>query len=177
MTVIVWIGFTVGPGTPLINEAACSDADLASGACSIHSRLSPLYKSLVAAFLVLFLAAGWAYGKAAGTVKDHRDIVEMMTESMKALGYYLVLAFAAAHFVAMFNWSNLGLISAVHGANAIQSSGLPLPVLLGLIVIFSGGINLVVGGVLRRLGIRLVRALCYCRSLLRQRFGEHLSGV
>lgn len=143
--VIAWIGFTVGPGTPLINEAACSDADLAAGTCSIHARLSPLYKSLVAAFLVLFLAAGWAYGAAAGTVKSHRDIVDMMTESMKALGYYMVLAFAAAHFVAMFNWSNLGLISAVHGAEAIQSSGLPLPILLGLIVVFAGAINLVVG--------------------------------
>ena len=145
LTVLAWVVFTFGPGTPLINEAACSDADLASGACSIHARLSPLYKSLVAAFLVLFLAAGWAYGAAAGTVKSHHDIVKMMTESMQALGYYLVLAFAAAHFVAMFNWSNLGLISAVHGANAIQSSGLPLPILLGLIVVFSGLINLVVG--------------------------------
>ena len=144
-TVLLWTVFTVGPGTPLINEAACSDADLAAGACSIHARLSPFYKSLVAAFLVLFLAAGWAYGAAAGTVKGHKDIVDMMSESMKALGYYLVLAFAAAHFVAMFNWSNLGLISAVHGASAIESSGLPLPILLGLIVIFSSLINLVVG--------------------------------
>ena len=145
LTVLAWTVFTLGPGTPLINEAACSEADLAAGACSIHARLSPLYKSLVAAFLVLFLAGGWAYGAAAGTVKSHHDIVEMMTESMQALGYYLVLAFAAAHFVAMFNWSNLGLISAVHGAQAIESSGLPLPLLLGLIVIFSGLINLVVG--------------------------------
>ena len=141
----LWVLFTLGPGTPLINEAACADADLAAGNCSIHARLSPFYKSLVAAFLALFLAAGWAYGAAAGTVKDHRDIVKMMSKSMEALGYYLVLAFAAAHFVAMFSWSNLGLISAVHGAGAIESSGLPLPVLLGLIVIFSAGINLVVG--------------------------------
>ncbi|MEL6725125.1 MAG: AbgT family transporter, partial [Pseudomonadota bacterium] len=53
--------------------------------------------------------------------------------------------FAAAHFVAMFGWSNLGLISAVHGASAIESSGLPLPILLGLIVFFSAIINLFVG--------------------------------
>ncbi|MCP4805788.1 MAG: hypothetical protein GY884_10635, partial [Proteobacteria bacterium] len=141
----LWASMALGPGTPLIDEAACSDADLAAGACSVHTRLSPFYKSLVAGFLVLFLAAGWAYGAAAGTVKGHADIVKMMTESMKALGYYLVLAFAAAHFVAMFNWSNLGLISAVHGASAIESSGLPLPILLGLIVIFGGIINLVIG--------------------------------
>jgi aminobenzoyl-glutamate transport protein len=69
----------------------------------------------------------------------------MMTDSMKDMGYYLVLSFAAAHFVAMFNWSNLGMISAVHGAGAIKSSGLPLPVVLGLIVLFSAVLNLFVG--------------------------------
>jgi aminobenzoyl-glutamate transport protein len=61
------------------------------------------------------------------------------------MGYYLVLSFVAAHFVAMFGWSNLGLISAVHGAGAIESSGLPLPVVIGLIVLFSAVLNLFVG--------------------------------
>ena len=64
---------------------------------------------------------------------------------MKDMGYYLVLSFAAAHFVVMFNWSNLGLISAVHGAGAIKSSGLPLPIVLGLIVLFASVLNLFVG--------------------------------
>ena len=85
------------------------------------------------------------YGAAAGTIQSSQDLIDMLTESMKDMGYYLVLAFAAAHFVAMFNWSNLGLIMAVHGAEAIQSSGLPLAVLLGLIVLFSGLLNLFVG--------------------------------
>jgi aminobenzoyl-glutamate transport protein len=99
----------------------------------------------VAAFFILFLAAGWAYGAAAGTIKNHRDLVGMMAEAMKDMGYYLVLAFAAAHFVAMFNWSNLGLITAVHGADTIENSGLPLPIVLGLIVLFAGLLNLFVG--------------------------------
>lgn len=106
---------------------------------------TPFFRSLVAGFMILFLAAGWAYGKAAGTINDHRGLVEMMSEAMKDMGYYLVLAFAAAHFVAMFNWSNLGLISAVHGANGIENSGLPLPITLGLIVLFVGLLNLFVG--------------------------------
>ena len=45
----------------------------------------------------------------------------------------------------MFNWSNLGLISAVHGAEGIKSSGLPLPLVLGMIVLFSALLNLFVG--------------------------------
>jgi aminobenzoyl-glutamate transport protein len=142
---LLWALMTLGPGTPLLDEAACPDDKLALGRCSIQARLTPLYQSLVGAFFLLFLAAGWAYGAAAGTVKGHRDIVKMMTDAMKDLGYYLVLAFAAAHLVAMFNWSNLGLILAVNGAGAIERSGLPLPLLLGLIVLFSAAANLFIG--------------------------------
>lgn len=143
--VLLWVVMTLGPGTPLINEEACAPGTIASGECSVHQTLRPLYSSLVAAFFLLFLAAGWAYGVAAGTIRNHRDLVNMMAEAMKDMGYYLVLAFAAAHFVEMFGWSNLGFISAVHGAGAIQNTGLPLPIVLGLIVVFSGVLNLFVG--------------------------------
>ena len=141
--VALWAVMVFAPGTPLVNETACEGISAAD--CSIHAELDPFYKSLVAAFFLLFLLTGWAYGRAVGTIKHHRDLVEMMAESMKDMGYYLVLAFAAAHFVAMFGRSNLGLISAVHGAAAIQSTGLPLPLVLGLMVLFTGLLNLFVG--------------------------------
>ena len=139
----LWLLMVFAPGTPLIDEAACEAIPAAD--CSIHAQLAPLYRSLVAAFFLLFLLTGWAYGRATGSIKNHRDLVEMMAESMKDMGYYLVLAFTAAHFVAMFGWSNLGLISAVHGAAAIDSTGLPLPIVLGLMVVFTGLLNLFVG--------------------------------
>lgn len=132
--IVLWLGFTFGPGTPLIDEAAKPEA-----------RLSPFYKSLVGAFFLLFLLCACAYGAAAGSIKSHRDVVKMMSGAMEDLAYYLVLSFAAAHFVAMFNWSNLGLIFAVKGAGAIESSQLPMPVLLGLLVVFTGVANLFVG--------------------------------
>ncbi len=130
----LWTWFSVGPGTPLIDEAAVGMA-----------QYTPLFQSLVAGFFVLFLLAGWAYGRAVGTISGHRDLVKMMADAMGDLAYYLVLAFAAAHFVAMFGWSNLGLISAVHGADALRAANLPAPVLLGAIVIFSAALNLIVG--------------------------------
>lgn len=129
----LWIAMCFAPGTPLINEDA-GDA-----------RMQPFYQSLVAAFFILFLACGWAYGSATGSVKSHRDVVKMMSEAMADLSYYLVLAFAAAHFVAMFNWSNLGLIFAINGAAVIQSTALPMPVLIALIVLLTGSINLFIG--------------------------------
>ncbi len=141
----LWLLMTFGPGTPLINENACPPGSIEAGECSIHTTLRPLYTSLVGGFMALFLACGWAYGKAAGTIKNKQDLVDMMTGAMKDMGYYLVLSFAAAHFVAMFGWSNLGFISAVHGADAIKSTGLPLPIVLGLIIVFSAILNLFVG--------------------------------
>ena len=136
---IAWAIMTLGPGTPLLLDGPGTQ-DMAW-----YQKANPFFRSLVAAFMILFLLAGWTYGKAAGTIKNQKDLVNMMTESMKDMGYYLVLAFAAAHFVAMFNWSNLGLISAVHGADAIKNSGLPLPAVLGLIVLFAALLNLFVG--------------------------------
>jgi aminobenzoyl-glutamate transport protein len=132
--VLLWILLCILPGTPLIDETAPAEA-----------RLNPLYQSLVAGFFLLFLAAGWAYGSAVGTIANHRDGVRMMSEAMGDLAYYLVLAFAAAHFVAMFNWSNLGLILAIGGASALEASNLPTALLLVVIILFAGLINLFVG--------------------------------
>lgn len=132
--IALWIFFTVGPGTPLIDESASAEA-----------QMSPFYRSLVGAFFLLFVLAGWAYGKGAGTISDHRDLVKMMTGAMADLGYYMVLAFAAAHFVAMFAWSGLGLVLAVHGADFLAATNLPAWALLTAIILISSLLNLIVG--------------------------------
>jgi aminobenzoyl-glutamate transport protein len=131
----LWALFVFMPGTPLIDEEAATP----------EGRLTPFYQSLVAFFFVLFFVSGWAYGAAAGTVKNHREAVKLMAAAMGDMSYYLVLAFAASHFVAMFEWSNLGLIIAVQGADAIEASNVSLPLLLVLIVVFSAVVNLFVG--------------------------------
>lgn len=130
----LWLFFTLGPGTPLIDEEGTPE-----------SRLTPLYQSLVAGFFLLFLLSGWAYGRATGVIGNHRDLVKMMSDSMGDMAYYLVLAFAAAHFVAMFGWSNLGLILAVHGADGLRAANLPAPVLLAAIVLLTAALNLFIG--------------------------------
>ena len=111
----------------------------------LAQRLVPFFQSLVAGFMILFVFAGIAYGRAAGTVKDHRDVVSMMSGAMGDMAYYLVLAFFSAYFVEMFNQSQLGLIFAVNGADAIEAANLPLPITLGFIVLFAAILNLFVG--------------------------------
>ncbi len=132
--IALWVFLCIGPGTPLIDESAPPEG-----------RLNPLFQSLVAGFFVIFLAAGWAYGAAAGTVKNHRDLIAMMQGAMSDMAYYLVLSFAAAHFVAMFNWSNLGLIFAIQGAAALESANMPDTLLMASVIIFGAILNLFIG--------------------------------
>ena len=51
--IALWLLMVFAPGTPLVDEAACEAVPAAD--CSIHTQLAPLYRSLVAAFFLLFL--------------------------------------------------------------------------------------------------------------------------
>jgi len=96
---IMWPGFT-----PLVDEAAEGS-----------QRMTPFFRSIAAILFVLFTATGWAYGAATGSIRTHRDVVGMMVKGLEIILPYLVLIFFAAHFVAMFGWSNLGPITAIAG--------------------------------------------------------------
>lgn len=106
---------------------------------------SPLLKGVVA---ILFLVAGLmgvVYGVVTGKYKNDSDVMKGMSESMKAMASYIVLVFFASQFVEYFNWSNLGIILAINGANFIHSLNMGLIPLAILFVIFAGSINLVMG--------------------------------
>lgn len=97
---------------------------------------------------LIFLAAalvGIAYGLGARTIRSDSDVVKSMGKSMETLGTYLVLVFFAAQFVAFFNWTNLGLIVAVKGADLLRASGLGTIPLIVMFVIVSAAINLFMG--------------------------------
>jgi aminobenzoyl-glutamate transport protein len=106
---------------------------------------APLMRSIVALIFVLFLVPGVVYGYAAGTVASHRDIVTGMSRSMSGMGYYIVMAFFAAQFIAAFGQSNLGALLAVKGADALREAGLPLGVTIVGIVLLTTGVNMMVG--------------------------------
>jgi aminobenzoyl-glutamate transport protein len=106
---------------------------------------SPFLRGIVAVIFIFGVALGVAYGIGAGTVRSDRDVIKGMSQQMSTLGGYLVLVFFAAQFVAFFNWTNLGLIFAVEGAEVLKSAGLhQVPLFLSFILL-SAFINLVMG--------------------------------
>src|SRR5690606_19809560 len=129
-----WAALALAPGAPLVDGEASGPA-----------RWTPFFRSLVAGFFVLFLCSGLAYGLAVGVIRSDKDVVRLCADSMAAMSPYIVLAFAAAHFIAMFNWSNLGAITAIHGAEALRESGLPVPVLLMGLVLLTAGLDMLIG--------------------------------
>ncbi len=64
---------------------------------------------------------------------------------MKTMAVYLVLAFFASQFVAFFNWSNLGIILAVEGAELLKSLNLSGVTLIVSFVILSIVLDLFIG--------------------------------
>jgi aminobenzoyl-glutamate transport protein len=102
-------------------------------------------KGLVPLITLLFFIPGYVFGKVAGKIKSDKDIVNMLGQAMSEMGPYIVLAFVIAQFINYFNWSNLGLIMAIKGADFLKSLGAPAPVLLVLFIIVSSVLNLFVG--------------------------------
>ena len=106
---------------------------------------SPFMSSIVAFIFLLGLVTGVAYGVGARTYQNDAQVMKGMGKAMETLGLYLVLVFFAAQFVAYFNWTNLGLIVAVEGAELLKASGLGrIPMLVAFIVL-SSFINLFMG--------------------------------
>jgi aminobenzoyl-glutamate transport protein len=107
--------------------------------------LDPFYESIVALMVVLFFLPGLAFGMSTGKIESDKDVAEMMADTMSDMGAYIVLAFAAAHFIAMFSWSNLGSVVAISGANGLEAVGFTgIPLVVSFIFV-SALINMFVG--------------------------------
>jgi aminobenzoyl-glutamate transport protein len=100
---------------------------------------------IVPILFVLFLVPGLAFGLATRSIKSDRDAANMMSDTMRSMGPYIVLAFFAAQFVSWFGESNLGKVIALEGVALLQSWQMPLWLLVISIVILAGTLNLFVG--------------------------------
>ncbi|MBV7316010.1 AbgT family transporter [Shewanella sp. NIFS-20-20] len=106
---------------------------------------SPFLKGIVAFIFVGFAIPGLVYGKAIGIMKNDKDVINAMSESMSSMGMYIVLVFFASQFVAFFKWTNLGAVLAVAGADALNAIGLTGPLVFVLFIMMCGVINLSLG--------------------------------
>jgi aminobenzoyl-glutamate transport protein len=97
---------------------------------------SPFLSGIVAVIFFAGIIVGLAYGLGARTIRNDSDVMKAMEKAMATMSLYLVLAFFAAQFVAFFNWTHLGVITAVKGAELLRSSGIGgIPLIVSFIII------------------------------------------
>lgn len=106
---------------------------------------SPFLHGIVVFIFVFFAIPGIVYGKITNTIKTNDDVVNAMSAAMSSLSMYIVLVFFAAQFTAFFNWSNIGSVMAVSGANLLNDIGLTGPLLLVGFILICAFVNLMLG--------------------------------
>ncbi|MFC0524315.1 AbgT family transporter [Pontibacillus salicampi] len=114
---IVW------PNSPLRSE----DGKLIS---------SPFLDGIIPITLFFFIVIGVAYGITVKKISSPSDVSSFMGEAMKDMSGFIVLIFAAAQFIAYFDWTNIGTWIAVSGAEFLQAMNLTgIPVIIGFVLL------------------------------------------
>lgn len=108
---------------------------------------SPFLDGIVPLLLLFFVVVSITYGVKTKQLRSGDELPRLLAEAIKRLVPFIVMVFAAAQFVAYFEWTHIGTVLAVNGADFLKSihlTGLPLVILFVLttavlsLVIFSG---------------------------------------
>lgn len=111
----------------------------------LTSFSAPIMQSIVPLIFLLFLIPGVIFGYVSGKFKTAKDVIDEMSEAMRGMAYYIVMAFFCALFIHAFGSSNLGALLAIKGANFLQALNLPGSVTITGIIFLAGFVNLFVG--------------------------------
>lgn len=106
---------------------------------------SPFLRGLIPILFFAFALPGYFYGKAVGTIKTSKDVLQYMEHGMKELSGYIVLMLVVAQFINLFYWSHLDTILAIHGAGFLQSTGLTGPVMFIMFMVIVALLNIFLG--------------------------------
>jgi aminobenzoyl-glutamate transport protein len=123
--IVIFALLTVPAGAPLRNpETGALIGD------------SPFMNGLIVFVTLLFLAAGWAYGIGAGTIKNTVDVVNAMEKAIRGLAGLLFLLFVISQFLAFFTYTNMATLAAVNLGDALENAGFgALTLLLGFVFV------------------------------------------
>lgn len=103
---------------------------------------SPFIQSIIFIMMIIFLVPGIVYGIVDKSIKKDSDLIDMMTDSIKMMAEFIVLIFFAAQFVALFDYSNIGMWISVESANILKSLSINGPVALVLLIIITAIVNI-----------------------------------
>jgi aminobenzoyl-glutamate transport protein len=116
---------TLPPGAPLRNPE--TGAIVGS---------SPFMDSLIILIMLIFLAAGAAFGRAAGTITSIGAAIKAVEKTFAGLGGLVFLFLVISQFLAHFNYTNMATLAAVNLADALEGAAIgAVPLLVGFVVV------------------------------------------
>ena len=106
---------------------------------------SPFVDGIVILITFLFMLPGIAYGKTVDSFTKEKGVCTAMSNSMSSMGPFLALAFIASQFINYFNYTKIGSIIALTGANFLEYINIGLIPLLIIFIFFVSFMNLFMG--------------------------------
>ena len=103
---------------------------------------SPFLKGLIPILFILFAGAGVAFGLGSGNFKGTADITKAMNKQMAGMASFVSFTFFAGQFQSLFNWTKLGTMLAIVGADALETLGLVGIPMFVLFILLTTVINL-----------------------------------
>ena len=99
---------------------------------------SPLLKGLIPILFVFFALCGIMYGFGSGKFTKSGDISKAMNKQMAAMGSYVSFCFFCGQFQGLFNWTKLGTLLAIAGADGLEAAGFTgIPLCVAFIILCS----------------------------------------
>jgi aminobenzoyl-glutamate transport protein len=112
---------------------------------------APILNGVGLILLIVFLIPGIVYGVMTKEISNTKDLGQMFTDSMSSMGSFIVIVFFAAQLLAFLEWSNLGIIVAVKGAELLKGQN-GVVLIIGIIIL-SALINMLIGSASAKWGI------------------------
>lgn len=111
---------------------------------SMTSSQSGLMQMIVPLIFIIFAVPGVVYGFVTKSFKSSNDIVHAMEDITKSLIPFIVFAFVAGQFLYSFNYSNLGKLIALAGADVLTTLKIPAQMTIFFVILLVGMINILV---------------------------------
>lgn len=106
---------------------------------------SPFLSAIVPVICFIFFIPGLFFGIATDKIKNDKDLMNLLFQSLDKFGSFIVLCFFSSMFISWFSYSQFGIIIAAEGGKFLAKIGLTRIPLVICFILFCTFANLFIG--------------------------------
>ena len=109
------------------------------------SHFSRWIEATVPLLFILFFVPGIVFGLSTGKIRNDKQVVKLLGDTIAHLGPYIVMAFFAAQFIECFKYTGLGKMLAISGGQWLVAMQFDASMLLTGFILMAMSANLLIG--------------------------------